>query len=84
MDEPTEGLAPLTVAEVGRLIQVLRDEGTSVLLIEQNLRFALNCCDDVAVMSRGQVTHRERVSDIVDRAHFVSEFMGMEMGAQVG
>jgi len=83
MDEPTEGLAPLTVAEVGRLIRLLREEGTSVLLIEQNLRFALDSCDEVAVMSRGRITHRERVSAIPDRAKFVSEFMGVDMGAQI-
>lgn len=84
MDEPTEGLAPLTVAEVGRLIRLVREEGASVLLIEQNLRFALDCCDEVAVMSRGRITHRQRVSEIADRAQFVSEFMGMDMGAQIG
>lgn len=83
MDEPTEGLAPLMVAGVGRLIGLLREEGASVLLIEQNLRFALNCCDELAVMTRGRITHRERVSEIADRAQFVSEFMGIDMGAEI-
>lgn len=82
MDEPTEGLAPLTVVEVGRLIRLLREEGATVLLVEQNLRFALDCCDEVAVMTRGRITHRERVSEIADRAQFVSEFMGIQMGAE--
>jgi len=80
MDEPTEGLAPLMVAEVGRLIRLLREEGTSVLLVEQNLKFALDVCDEVAVMSRGEVIHRERVAEIADRTGFMDRFMGLEVG----
>lgn len=77
MDEPTEGLAPLMVEEVGRLIRLLRDEGSSVLLVEQNLRFALKHCDQLAVMSRGEIVHLERVADIEDSKEFVSTFMGI-------
>jgi len=44
MDEPPEGLAPLMVAEVGRLIRFLRDEGATVLLVEQYRKFALDVC----------------------------------------
>lgn len=80
MDEPTEGLAPLMVAEVGRLIRLLREEGTSVLLVEQNLKFALDVCDDVAVMSRGQTVHREKVAEIDDHSRFIDRFMGVEVG----
>jgi len=80
MDEPTEGLAPLMVAEVGRLIRLLREEGTSILLVEQNLKFSLDVCDEVAVMSRGQIVHREKVADITDRSRFIDRFMGVEVG----
>lgn len=80
MDEPTEGLAPLLVAEVGRLITLLREEGTAVLLVEQNLKFALDVCDAVAVMSRGQIIHEELVRDISNRSHFIDRFMGVEVG----
>jgi len=83
MDEPTEGLAPLMVAEVGELIKLLREEGTTVLLVEQNLRFALECCDELAVMSRGQVIDRQQVSDIADRAAFISTFMGVSVRGQI-
>jgi len=78
MDEPTEGLAPLMVAEVGRLIKLLREEGASILLVEQNLRFALKYCDEIAVMSRGQIVHRQQVSAIADSSEFVASFMGFE------
>ncbi len=57
MDEPTEGLAPALVAEVGALIRRLKGEGTSVLLVEQNAAFAVHHADFVYVMSRGCIVH---------------------------
>ena len=57
MDEPTEGLAPMLIAEVGRVIRRLRDEGTSVLLAEQNAAFAVKIADVAHVMSKGRIVH---------------------------
>ena len=57
MDEPTEGLAPMLIAEVGRVIRRLRDEGTSVLLAEQNAAFAVKFADVAHVMSKGKVVY---------------------------
>jgi branched-chain amino acid transport system ATP-binding protein len=57
MDEPTEGLAPLLVREVGRVIERLKAEGLSILLVEQNLPLALRIADHVHVLSRGQIVY---------------------------
>jgi branched-chain amino acid transport system ATP-binding protein len=57
MDEPTEGLAPVIVAEVASVIRRLREEGTSILLAEQNAAFAVKVADRVHVMSKGKVVH---------------------------
>ena len=57
MDEPTEGLAPMLIAEVGRVIRRLRDEGTSILLAEQNAAFAVKLADVAHVMSKGKVAY---------------------------
>jgi branched-chain amino acid transport system ATP-binding protein len=57
MDEPTEGLAPLLVREVGRVIGELKESGLSILLVEQNLAMALGVADHVHVLSRGQIVH---------------------------
>jgi len=57
MDEPTEGLAPLLVREVGRVIENLKSEGLSILLVEQNLPLALHVADQVHVLSRGRIVH---------------------------
>jgi len=57
LDEPTEGLAPMLIAEVGRVIRRLRDEGTSILLAEQNAAFAVKLADVAHVMSKGRVVY---------------------------
>ena len=55
MDEPSEGLAPLVVQEVGRTIARLKSEGQSILLVEQNMKLALELADDVAILNTGRL-----------------------------
>src|SRR5437588_12404831 len=55
MDEPSEGLAPLIVAEVGRTIARLKQEGQSILLVEQNIKLALDLADEVVILNTGRV-----------------------------
>ena len=55
MDEPSEGQAPLVVQEVGRTIARLKAEGQSILLVEQNIKLALELADDVVVLNTGRV-----------------------------
>ncbi len=57
LDEPSEGLAPLVVREIGRILARLRDERLSVLLVEQNYALALQIADRVYVMSKGQIVY---------------------------
>lgn len=57
LDEPTEGLDPQTVAKVGDVIDELRRRGTSAVLVEQKVDFALRRVDRAVVLGRGQVVH---------------------------
>jgi len=57
MDEPSEGLAPIIIQGVWEAISKLRQEGLSILLVEQNAALALKLVDYVHVMSKGQVVH---------------------------
>jgi len=57
MDEPSEGLAPLLVRELGRVLGELKREGASILLVEQNLAFALRAADYVYLLSKGRTVH---------------------------
>jgi branched-chain amino acid transport system ATP-binding protein len=55
MDEPSEGLAPIIVAEVGRTIARLKAEGQSIVLVEQNVKLALELADEVAILNTGRM-----------------------------
>ncbi len=55
LDEPTEGLAPLVVAEIETVLARLKDEGLAILLVEQNLAFALAFADEIAVLGKGKI-----------------------------
>jgi branched-chain amino acid transport system ATP-binding protein len=58
MDEPSEGLAPQLVTEVGRTIATLKSEGQSILLVEQNIKLALGLADDIVIINTGEVVFR--------------------------
>ena len=55
LDEPTEGLAPLLVQEIERMLRGLKADGMTMLLVEQNLAFALAFADQVLVLGRGRI-----------------------------
>jgi len=57
LDEPSEGLAPIMVREIGRIVRMLKSEQLSILLVEQNYHLALEVADRVYVMSRGQIVY---------------------------
>jgi branched-chain amino acid transport system ATP-binding protein len=77
MDEPTEGLAPLMVRELGRVIGALKQAGTSILLIEQQLAFALRYADVVFIMSKGRIVHRCLPSELKSDAEAKARFLGV-------
>jgi branched-chain amino acid transport system ATP-binding protein len=58
LDEPSQGLAPLVVRELARVIARLRDEGVTVLLVEQNLKFAESVADEVAMLVKGRTVYQ--------------------------
>jgi branched-chain amino acid transport system ATP-binding protein len=55
LDEPTEGLAPLVIAEIETVLARLKEDGLTILLVEQNLAFALAFADQVALLGKGQI-----------------------------
>jgi len=77
MDEPTEGLAPLLVREVGRVIGELKREGLSILLVEQNLPMALGVADRVHILSRGQIVYTGAPAALAADEDVKSRFLGV-------
>jgi branched-chain amino acid transport system ATP-binding protein len=76
MDEPSEGLAPLFVEELGRVIQQLKSEGLSILLVEQNFSFALDMADHVCVMSKGKIVYESLPEDLQDNEAVKTQYLG--------
>ena len=77
MDEPTEGLSPALVAEVASLIRRLKDEGTSILLVEQNAAFAVKVADYVHVMSKGKIVHSSEPKALWENQEIKAHLLGV-------
>ena len=77
MDEPTEGLAPALVAEVGRLIRQLREEGTTILLVEQNAAFAVDVSDHTHVMHQGTIVHSSTPAALWENEEIKTQYLGV-------
>jgi branched-chain amino acid transport system ATP-binding protein len=72
LDEPTEGLAPVIIQQIGRTIGTLKTQGFTILLVEQNFRFASTVADRYYVMEHGRVVDRFANADLdanVDKLH---------------
>ncbi len=77
MDEPTEGLAPLMVRELGRLVETLKETGVSILLVEQQLAFVLRHADRVYILSKGQIVHHCRPAELAEDHETKSRYLGV-------
>jgi branched-chain amino acid transport system ATP-binding protein len=80
MDEPSEGLAPLIVAEVGRAIERLKREGLSIVLVEQNHKLAFSLADQIVMLNAGRCTFAGPVADARDNAQLIAENLGVFHG----
>ena len=77
MDEPSEGLAPILVRELGRILAQLKAGGASILLVEQNLAFALRIADRVYLMSKGKIVHEARPDDLLRNEEIKARYLGV-------
>jgi branched-chain amino acid transport system ATP-binding protein len=77
MDEPSEGLAPQLVAEVGRTIAQLKSEGQSIVLVEQNIKLTLDLADDIVIINTGRVVFQGPADRIKLDDAIVSQHLGV-------
>lgn len=78
LDEPSEGLAPAVVQEVGRVIRTLKDERLSILLVEQNYGLALAVADRVYVMSKGQIVWQGTPAALEEAEDVKHRYLGVD------
>ena len=76
-DEPSQGLAPKVVQDVMKTITRLKDEGVSVLVVEQNALSALDVSDRVYVMDRGRIVHEGRAREMLDHPELRERMLGI-------
>jgi branched-chain amino acid transport system ATP-binding protein len=77
MDEPSEGLAPQIVAEVGRTIARLKAEGLSIVLVEQNIKLTLDLADDVVIVNTGAVVFSGTAAEIRADEKRITQHLGV-------
>jgi len=77
LDEPSEGLAPQMVAEIGRVIAALKGEGLSIVLVEQNIRLALSLADEVAIVSTGRVVLQDTAAEVARNEADLDRHLGV-------
>ena len=77
LDEPTEGLAPVIVEKIGQTIRLLRERGFTVLMVEQNFRFASSLADRFYVIEEGRVAGHFRQDELATRRDEVEALVGL-------
>ncbi|HZT27626.1 MAG TPA: ABC transporter ATP-binding protein [Pseudolabrys sp.] len=77
LDEPTEGLAPVIIQQIGKTIRALKEQGFTVLLVEQNFRFASTVADRYYVMEHGRVIDRFANSELDANVEKLHDYLGV-------
>ncbi|MGN6302761.1 MAG: ABC transporter ATP-binding protein [Angustibacter sp.] len=77
LDEPTEGLSPVLVDAIRDIVLTVKDQGTSVLLVEQNLRFATTVADRHYLLAQGEVAQELANHEVRERHEELLEYLGV-------
>lgn len=77
LDEPSEGLAPLVVRDLSEQISRLKAEGMTILLCEQNAKFATNLSDRAYIIEKGQVRFGGTIDELQDNAEIRDQYLGL-------
>jgi len=77
LDEISEGLAPVIVQALARMIRTLRDKGYTIVMVEQNFRFAAPLADRFVVMEHGQIVQRFNQNELAGKMAMLHEYLGV-------
>jgi branched-chain amino acid transport system ATP-binding protein len=77
LDEPTEGLAPVIVQQIGQVIETLKSKGFTILLVEQNFRFASTIADRHYIVEHGQVIDMIRNAELAANIGKLRDYLGV-------
>jgi branched-chain amino acid transport system ATP-binding protein len=77
LDEPTEGLAPVIIQQIGRTIRSLKEQGFTIVLVEQNFRFAATVADRYYVMEHGRVVEGFAQRELDANREKLQQYLGV-------
>ena len=77
LDEPTEGLAPVIIQHIGRTIRALKEQGFTILLVEQNFRFASTVADRYYVMEHGRIIDQFTTDELDTNVEKLHDYLGV-------
>ena len=77
LDEPTEGLAPVIIQQIGRTIRTLKEQGFTILLVEQNFRFASTVADRYYVMEHGRIIDQFANAELEANVEKLHDYLGV-------
>jgi len=77
LDEPTEGLAPVIIQQIGRTIRTLKEQGFTILLVEQNFRFASTVADRYYVIEHGRIVEQIANAELDANVEKLHEYLGV-------
>jgi len=76
LDEPSLGLAPLVIEDIFRVLQELRKEGSTILIVEQNALMTLEIADYAYVLELGQISMQGKASELINDSRLVEAYLG--------
>ena len=77
LDEPTEGLAPVIIQQIGKTIDMLKQQGFTILLVEQNFRFASTVADRYYVVENGRIVDRFANAELEANLDKLHNYLGV-------
>ncbi len=82
LDEPTEGLSPAVIRDLVKFFSKLEEQGQSILLVEQNLQFALTVARQVLILSQGVVAYESTASELSEKPEVQVAYLGVGVSEQ--
>ena len=76
-DEPSLGLAPILVSEIFKIVENVRKEGVTVLLVEQNVKHTLTMCDRAYILENGRITMTGTSKELLNNDHIKQAYLGL-------
>ncbi len=77
MDEPSEGLAPVIIDQVGEVIRKLKETGLSILIVEQNIALACSAADEILIMNKGQIVWHGKPEELLENKEIQHQYLGV-------